>query len=181
MEMRRGLFLWSLLAAVVAALSFGPSFAHVLEAAPRLAVWPPELWRETTVFNRQFEFFAIVGAPLDVGVIIVLAVLTWLLRRQRRSFHYALAATVLYAAALATWFAWVAPANAVLATWTEGPVPADFAAVRDRWETGHMAVAAWKFAGFIALTCGLLSIHREPSADRSSPASPSRSAGNPPR
>ena len=80
MEMRRGLFLWSLLAAVVAALSLGPSFAHVLEAAPRLTVWPPELWRETTVFNRQFEFFAIVGAPLDVGVIIVLAVLTWLRR-----------------------------------------------------------------------------------------------------
>jgi hypothetical protein len=166
METRRGLFLWSLLSAVVAALSLGPSFAHVLEAVPRLTVWPPELWREATVFNRQFEFFAIVGAPLDVGVIIVLAILAWLLRRQQRPFRLALTATLLYAAALATWFLWVAPANAVLATWAGGPVPADFAAVRDRWETGHMAVAAWKLAGFVVLTCGLLSIRLQRSADR---------------
>jgi hypothetical protein len=163
MEIRRSLFLWSLLSLLVAALSLGPSFAHVLEAFPRLTVWSPELWRETTVFNRQFEWFAIIGAPLDVGVIIILAILTWLLRRQRRPFRLALAATVLYAAALATWFAWVAPANAILATWTHGPVPDDFAAVRDRWETGHMMVAAWKFVGLIALTCGLLSIRRETS------------------
>jgi cytochrome bd-type quinol oxidase subunit 1 len=163
-EMRTGLYLWSLLSAAIAALSLGPSFAHVLEAAPRLTVWSPELWREATVFNAQFEYFAIVGAPLDVGVIIVLAILAWLLRRQRRPFRLALAATLLYAAALATWFLWVAPANAVLATWTQGPVPADFSAIRDRWETGHLAVAAWKLAGLIALTCGLLSIRREQSA-----------------
>jgi hypothetical protein len=160
MEIRRGLFLWSLLSLLVAALSLGPSFAHVLEAFPRLTVWSPELWRETTVFNRQFEWFAIIGAPLDVGAIIILAILTWFLRR-RRPFRLTFAATVLYTAALVTWFAWVAPANAILATWTHGPVPADFAVVRDRWETGHMAVAAWKFAGLIALACSLLSICRE--------------------
>jgi hypothetical protein len=167
MEMRGGLFSWSLLSAVTAALSLGPSFAHVLEAGPRLTVWPPELWRETTVFGAQFEWFAVVGAPLDVGVILVLAVLAFLLRRHRRPFGWALAAAVLYAVALATWFAWVAPANSVLATWTRGPVPADFAAVRDRWETGHMVVAAWKAIGFIALVCGLLSIPRQ---GRSGPA-----------
>ena len=38
-----------MIAAVIAALSLGPSFAHVLEAGPRLSVWPPQLWRETTV------------------------------------------------------------------------------------------------------------------------------------
>jgi hypothetical protein len=160
MEMRKALFLWSLLAAIIAALSLGPSFAHVLEATPRLTVWSPELWRETTVFNQQFKYFAIVGAPLDVGVIIILAVLALLLRKQKRAFGLALAATLLYAAALATWFLWVAPANAVLATWTRGPIPADFTAIRGRWETGHMAVTAWKLVGFIALACSLLSIRR---------------------
>ena len=174
MEIGKGLYLWSLLAAAVAALSLGPSFAHVLEAVPRLMVWSPELWREATVFNAQFEYFAIVGAPLDVGVIIVLAVLTFLLRRRKRAFRLVLAATLLYAAALATWFLWVAPANAVLATWTQGPVPADFAAVRDRWEAGHMAVAVWKLLGFVALACGLLSIRRELSANPSQSAPPRR-------
>jgi len=162
--MRTGLYLWSVLSATIAALSLGPSFAHVLEAVPRLTVWSPELWREVTVFNAQFEYFAIVGAPLDVGVIVVLAILTFLLGGRKRAFRLALAAMLLYAAALATWFLWVAPANAVLATWTRGPVPGDFIAIRDRWETGHMAVAALKFLGFVALSCGLLFVRRERSA-----------------
>ena len=158
MEMRKGLYAWSVLSALIAALSLGPSFAHVLEAAPRMTVWSPELWRETTVFNAQFEYFAVIGAPLDVGVILVLAILAFLLRDRTRAFRLTLAAALLYAVALATWFLWVAPANAVLATWSQGPVPADFAAVRDRWETGHMAVTAWKLVGFVALACGLMSI-----------------------
>jgi hypothetical protein len=169
MEMRTGLRLWSLLGAVVAALSLGPSFAHVLEAAPRMTVWSPELWREATVFNAQFEYFAIVGAPLDVGVVVVLAILTFLLGGRKRAFRLALAAMLLYAAALATWFLWVAPANAVLATWTPGPVPADIEAGRHRWETGHMAVAAFKLLGFVVLVSGLLSIRAAAPADRASP------------
>jgi hypothetical protein len=160
MEIRRGLRLWSLLSAAVAALSLGPSFAHVLEAGPRLTVWTPELWREATVFNAQFEWFAIIGAPLDSGVIVVLAILAFLLRRDKAAGRLAAAATLLYGAALATWFLWVAPANAVLATWRPGPIPADFAAVRLRWETGHMAVAALKFIGFLAAISALLAIRR---------------------
>ena len=35
-------------------MSLGPSFAHMLEAQPRLFVWSPELWRDATVFNAQF-------------------------------------------------------------------------------------------------------------------------------
>ena len=29
---------------LVAALSLGPSFAHVLESGPRLGEWPPPWW-----------------------------------------------------------------------------------------------------------------------------------------
>lgn len=143
-------FGWSLAALVVTALSLGPSFAHVLEAPPRLARWSPELWREATVFNGQFQLFAIVGGPLDIGAILVTAVLAISVRRDQSGFRYALAGSALFAAGLATWFAWVAPANAVLATWQPGPLPEDFTAIRDRWETGHMAVAAIKLAGFVA-------------------------------
>jgi hypothetical protein len=45
----------------------------------------------------------------------------------------------------------VAPANAVLATWQTGPIPADFDVFRKRWETGHMIVAAFKLCGFVLL------------------------------
>src|SRR5262249_56784163 len=52
------------------------------------------------------------------------------------------AAAACYALALLLWFALVSPANHVLATWTPGPIPADFEAIRWRWEIGHMAVAS---------------------------------------
>lgn len=141
---------WTLVALTVAALSLGPSFAHVLEAPPRLAVWSPELWREATVFNGQFRLFAVVGAPLDLGIIPVLGVLAYLLRHEPDRLRFALAGAVLFALALAAWIALVAPANAILATWQPGPIPGDFHEVRNRWETGHMTVAALKLMGFMA-------------------------------
>jgi hypothetical protein len=95
---------WSVLAAAVAALSLGPSFAHVLESGPRLHVWSPELWREATVFNQQFKLFLIVGAPLDIAAILAPAVLTYLLRGDSPAFGFALGTTVFFALALLAWF-----------------------------------------------------------------------------
>jgi hypothetical protein len=151
---------WSPLTTTIAALSLGPSFAHVLESAPRLGVWSPELWRETTVFNEQFRLFLLVGAPLDVAAIFCPGVLAYLLWGDRPASIYAVAATLLFALALAAWALRVAPANAVLATWQPGPIAADFEAIRWRWETGHMIVAALKLAGFVALMLAVLSIRR---------------------
>jgi hypothetical protein len=162
MTMRTSLIIWSVLTATVAALSLGPSFAHVLEAAPRLTQWTPELWREATVFNAQFWMFAAVGAPLDLSAIAMPAILAFMLRRDRPALYFATGAALLYAAALAAWFALVAPANAELATWTPGPVPDNFDAIRLRWETGHMAVAALKLVGFVMIALTLVSIRREP-------------------
>jgi hypothetical protein len=62
---------WAVLAVTIAALSLGPSSAHVLESIPRLKQWSPELWRETTVFNAQF----------------------WMLRNDRLPLRFSLAAT----------------------------------------------------------------------------------------
>lgn len=143
------------IALVVGALSLAPSFAHLLEAYPRLAVWPPELWRETTVFNAQFVMFAVIGAPVDVLAIVSSAALTFMLRRRRPDFRFALAATIGFALALALWLAIVAPANSLLATWTPGPIAPDFAAVRLRWEVGHIVIAVMKLAALtlLALAC----------------------------
>ncbi|MER8392087.1 DUF1772 domain-containing protein [Mesorhizobium sp. M0045] len=160
MDIRGFLLFWSVLTAIVAALSLGPSFAHVLESVPRLTRWPPSLWRETTVFNAQFQFFAIVGAPLDLAAIVCPGLLAWMLRSDRPAFWWVLAATVLYLIALGAWFALVKPANDVLATWVPGPIPDNFETIRSRWETGHMVVTGFKAVGFIALAIGLLSIRR---------------------
>ncbi|PBC08025.1 hypothetical protein [Mesorhizobium sp. WSM3859] len=158
MEMRGFLLFWSVLSVTVAALSLGPSFAHTLESLPRLMKWSPALWRETTVFNAQFQLFLLIGAPLDIAAIVCPAVLVWMLRDEASAFWFLLAATLLYALALVLWTVLVKPANDILATWTPGPIPENFDTVRLRWETGHMAVTAAKVLGFISLCFGLLGV-----------------------
>jgi hypothetical protein len=144
-----------IIALVVAALSLAPSYAHALESYPRLIIWSPELWRDATVFNAQFWLFAVIGAPIDILAIVVPAGLTILLRGKRPQFILALAATLCFALGLVLWFAIVAAANGVLATWTPGPVPADFDAVRRQWEFGHLTIAGVKLIAFVllALAC----------------------------
>ena len=144
-----------IIALVIAALSLAPSFAHALESQPRLIIWPPELWREATVFNAQFWLFAVIGAPIDILAILVPAGLTMLLRGKRPQFTLALAATLCFALGLALWFTIVATANNVLATWTPGPIPADFDAVRRQWEFGHLTIAGVKLTAFalLAMAC----------------------------
>ena len=58
---------------LVTALSRGPSFAHVLEAPPRLMKWSSELWREATVFNGQYQMFGLLGGPLDGAAVVITA------------------------------------------------------------------------------------------------------------
>ncbi|PTE08290.1 hypothetical protein [Mesorhizobium helmanticense] len=157
-EIRGFLLFWSILTATVAALSLGPSFAHVLESLPQLTKWSPSLWREATVFNGQFLLFLVIGAPLDLAAIGCPGLLAWMLRDDRPACWFVLAANLLYAASLAAWSVLVKPANDVLATWVPGPIPDNFEAIRLRWETGHMVVAGIKAAGFISLIVGLLSI-----------------------
>jgi len=142
--------LW-ILGLLLAALSLAPSYAHLLEAPPRVQAWPARLWIEATVLHGQFVMFRNVGGPIDVAAVLVLAALAVLERRSRR-FAWTLAAAVLFAAALGVWLAVVAPANGVLATWRDAPpTAAAFEAVRSRWEGGHAACAALKLGGFLAL------------------------------
>lgn len=141
---------------LLAALSLGPSFAHVLEAPPRLTQWPAELWREATVFNGQYQYFAFVGGPLDVAIVIVSAVYAYVARRRSSGFGLALAGAICFALALAAWGLIVAPANSILATWTPGPLAENFREVQLRWETGHMVVATLKVVGFSMLALSML-------------------------
>src|SRR5215204_3900931 len=99
---------WRVVTLVVSALSLGPSFAHVLEAYPRLSLWSPELWREATVFNGQYMLFAIVGAPLDIGAIVASGVLAYLTCNDRRASWWAALGALLAGASLLVWFGVVA-------------------------------------------------------------------------
>ena len=62
----------------------------------------------------------------------------------------------LFALALLAWAAIVSPANAVMATWTPGPLPSSFHSIQHRWEIGHMLVASLKLLGFAATSLSVL-------------------------
>lgn len=154
---------WVLTAALVlGALSLAPSYAHLLEAGPRLMVWSPVLWREVTVINLQYVLFEWVGGPIDIAAICTTAYLTLAVRGATPTFRLSLAAAVLYAMALALWFVVVLPADVVLSAWQTGPVPSDFAAVRNRWEGGHMAIAVIKLLAFFSLASAIVKLRAAP-------------------
>jgi hypothetical protein len=131
--------------------SYVAAMALVLAALDlALARWPIELWRETTVFNGQFAVLGVIGGPLELATIAATAWFAWTLRGQG-GFRIAAAACAAFLAALVAWLMLVAPANAILATWTPGPVPPGAEEVRLTWETGHITAAAIKLAGFVML------------------------------
>lgn len=135
---------------ILAALSLGLSFAHALEAPPRLRVWPPAFWREATVFKGQYRWFGAVGGPVEaaaVALVGAVAAVDW----PAGPWRISLAAALLFLVALGIWLTVVRPANAVMAGWTPGAALADVEPVRRRWESGHIIMAALKLVGFACL------------------------------
>jgi len=149
------LFGTRLAALILAALSLGPSFAHLLEHPQRMA-WPPQLWIAATVSGGQYAWFGRVGTVIHPATILVLLLLAWLSRESRPVFVAAAASALFFGAALACWVLVVQPMNVVMAGWRPGTIPSDFEAVRARWEEGHVIVAALKLAGLAAMAFAVL-------------------------
>ena len=104
-----------------------------------------------TVQQNLYAAFGPVGGACEVLAI----ALTWLSLRQRpprsRERRLTLMAAIATSVGLITWATVVSPMNTVLSAWTRESVPAEWTAVRNRWETGHAAQCALFAFAFIAL------------------------------
>jgi hypothetical protein len=142
-----------LLALLTSALTMGLEFAHVLEWAPK-ATYSPALY--TRLQESLYVWFGNVG-----GVVYVLAVLDTValavLTRHRPGFrvHTALAAGV-QVVALATFLGMVYPVNFRFPVHGSGVPPADWSALRDRWELGHAIGFVLFLAAFVILLGALV-------------------------
>lgn len=153
-------------ALVLCALTMALTFCHLMEMPARMG-WGSDLWVGTTVRGGQFMMFGTVGAALEVGAVLATLLLAWRLRHERgAASRLSLAAFLLFALSLAVWWWRVFPANEMLATWLEGPVPDDWQEWRARWEYGHAASAILQIAGFLALAWSLIRETREHPARR---------------
>jgi hypothetical protein len=142
-------------AILLAALTLGMGFCHLMQLPARMG-WDQYLWVGSTVQGGLYSLFGSIGAVIDVAAVIALALLAYFVREHGRpGFHLALAATILFALALALWWVLVYPVNVELAKWVNGPVPADWTDYRARWEWGHAIISVLELAGFAALVASV--------------------------
>ncbi len=140
-------------AIMLAALTLGLSFCHLMQLPSRLG-WDQYLWVGSTV---QGGLYAAFGSVIFVATVIALGLLAYFTREHGRpGFKLALSAAVLFALALVLWWVLVYPVNVELAKWVNGPVPADWTDYRARWEWGHAIIAVVELIGFAALIAAVL-------------------------
>jgi hypothetical protein len=145
------------IALLLAALSLGSSWSHVLQIRGK-APWPGPFWQQAMA--TLYRDYAIIGAAIDVAAILAAWTLAYVLRGAPTPFRRAFAGAILLSAGLGTWFAFVAPINAVFANWPAGGLPADWTVYRDRWEFWHAVIAGLKGLALSALIIAALSRDR---------------------
>ncbi|MGH3774789.1 MAG: hypothetical protein ACRDRR_03480 [Pseudonocardiaceae bacterium] len=139
---------------LLAALTMGLLFAHVLELGPKFG-YPPELY--VRLNNSLYAWYGPpLGALLYVGSIVAAGVLTWLVRRRRAALAWTGTAAILQAVALVTYFVVVEPVNQRLRPLPPGAVPADFTALRTQWEFGHATEFVLFLVAFVLLVVSVL-------------------------
>ncbi len=136
------------LAAVLCATNFGVSFAHFMELSPRLR-WAHSGHGSDAGEHQQAR------SPVSVAAfpsaILALGFFAYLNIGQA-AFHWSLAAILCSTAALATWFALIAPISADIAR-DEGKRRRE---LHDQWEVAHAFIAALNLAAFASLIGALL-------------------------
>jgi hypothetical protein len=129
--MRRGVFL---VAVLLTALTMGLEFAHVLEW-PQKQHYPGALY--VYLQESLYVWFGNLGGVVYVLAVVTTVTLALLVRRERGRRWQVGTAAALLVIALASFLAVVYPVNLRLPVGSAGTVPADWTALRDRWELGH--------------------------------------------
>jgi hypothetical protein len=134
----------------------GTTFGHTLEMPAKLRV-DDQLWM--TFQHTLYPYFAYVGAPIELGSIVTAAVLSFLVRRQRWAFSFALLGTLCVTVAFfVVWLGFTNAANAETATWTANSIPSDWTQWRRQWEYSHAARFGLHLIGFASLVLSSLFI-----------------------
>lgn len=153
-------WLW-IAALVLAALTLGMSFAHVLELPAKMS-YGPDLW--TRLSHTLYGSFAGVGGPIEVVNVLLLVRLAYAVRGRRGVRSYAVVAAGCFLLALLVWAVVVQPVNAHVAHWSIGSVPSGWQAWRSRWEYGHTARFALMLVGYGVLVRAVVGRHQLPIA-----------------
>ena len=144
---------WRFAGIYLTAITLSLTFCHLLEMPGKMK-YDEALYM--SVQHSLYFHFAWVGAVAEVGAVVSLIVLSFLVRKRSVIFYPTLVATICVAGGLALWFAFVSPANGMMAQWHGVPLPPNWVAVRRQWELGHAASAVLDLIGFGALVLSVL-------------------------
>jgi len=141
---------WHFITLILVALLLGTTFGHALEMPMKMNV-DGRLWM--TFQHTLYRYFAYIGAPIEIGAIISLGILSFMMRRHHPvSFYLVLTAALCVAAAFfVVWLGFTNPVNAETAKWTADTIPLNWAEWRRQWEYSHLARFALHLIGFGAL------------------------------
>jgi signal transduction histidine kinase len=149
-------------ALLLAALTLGMAFAHVLEWPEKMA-YGPGLW--TTVNQSLYGYFAAAGGPVELANLGLLGILVigWRVHDGHWRKDLVVAAGC-FAVALVVWLAVVNPVNAEVSRWAPGSVPPGWGTWRERWEFGHAGRFVLMLAGYVLLAGASFVRPRRPAA-----------------
>src|ERR1051325_10496213 len=144
---------WSFITLIFTALLLGTTFGHTLEMPMKLSM-DGSLW--TTLQNSLYRYFAIIGAPIELGSILTSSLLAFFERAQRPTFYLTLAGAICFALAFVVWIAFTNPVNVQVAQWQINSIPADWPRWRTQWEYSHAVRFALHLIGFSLLLYSVL-------------------------
>ncbi|MFT3926979.1 MAG: SgcJ/EcaC family oxidoreductase [Myxococcales bacterium] len=143
-------------ALVLAGLSLTMTSAHVLEMSPKMDLEP---WLYSVVNASLYRWFVAVGGVYGVLALVAVWGLVVSARKVPAIFHKATVAAVLLSAAFLSWLVLVLPVNRAVA-WMAGKDPALlpvlWAALRPRWEYGHVIGFVLGLLGFCTLAAAVV-------------------------
>jgi hypothetical protein len=153
----RGKFLlmktWRFLTIMLAALSAGLGFYHLLQMPARMSYDGP-LWLRTMDYYRMAG--PSMRAFIEGGAFVTAIVLPVLLRHRRMALRWAIAAAVCFFITQALWWIFLAPVNGEVMKWNAEAIPANWTQFRVRWEFTHAARAIIEIIGLGALVISVL-------------------------
>jgi hypothetical protein len=140
---------WRLVTILLIALSMAAAFCHLLEMPAKLKV-DGAFWLKLlqTLYPPAF---GTAGAAAEVGALVMVVVLVYLVRHRRPAFGLTILAAICMVAAHGAFWIWISPVNATMGPLTPDTLPTDWMQLRNHWEYTHAAREILQIASLLVV------------------------------
>jgi Domain of unknown function (DUF1772) len=139
----------SFLSLLFVALALAPAIAHLLELPNKITLSRPDY----LTVQQVYRGWALLGFVI-AGALLSTLVLTMLVRRQQKTFVFALLALLCIVGAQVVFWTYTYPTNQATSNWTF--LPENWQALRAQWEYSHAVGAGLNLIAFMALIVSVL-------------------------